>query len=116
MNIEIPESLVRPCAWIATNGGPACEPWLLYEKADVDALPAGCVADPVFSAHAMCEIDALASYWRDLARRLYVELHHCDQQMTSGRRPKWKTGAKVREALNEAKQSLNDDNFRIRGQ
>ena len=43
--------------------------------------------------------------WRELARRLYIELFHCDQQMTSGRR-KWKQGSTVRDALADAKAAL----------
>jgi hypothetical protein len=44
--------------------------------------------------------------WRELCRRLYVELFHCDQQMTSGPRPKWQQGKSVRDALADAKAAL----------
>lgn len=44
--------------------------------------------------------------WRELCRRLYVELFHCDQQMTSGKRPKWKQGETVRGVLADAKAAL----------
>ena len=44
--------------------------------------------------------------WRELTRRLYVELFYCDQQMTGGRRPKWTQGAEVRDALRDAKAAL----------
>lgn len=44
--------------------------------------------------------------WRELCRRLYVELHWCNQQMTGGLRPKWKIGQSVREALDDAKAAL----------
>lgn len=43
--------------------------------------------------------------WRELCRRLYVELFYCDQQMTSSR-AKWKTGATVRAVLDDAKAAL----------
>jgi hypothetical protein len=44
--------------------------------------------------------------WRELCRRLYVELFYCDQQMTSGKRPKWKQGETVRDVLADAKAAL----------
>lgn len=44
--------------------------------------------------------------WRDLTRRLYVELFYCDQQMTGGPRPKWTQGAEVRDVLRDAKAAL----------
>ncbi len=48
--------------------------------------------------------------WRELARRLYVELFHCDQQMCSTRDedgdPTWATGATVRDVLRDAKAAL----------
>lgn len=47
-----------------------------------------------------------AAQWRGLCRRLYVELFHCDQQMTSGKRPKWKTGSKVKQVLDDASAAL----------
>ena len=46
-----------------------------------------------------------ASEWRELARRLYVELYHCNRQMTSERR-KWQEGASVRDVLRDAKFEL----------
>jgi hypothetical protein len=48
--------------------------------------------------------------WRELCRRLYVELFHCDQQMMSARKngkPMWTQGADVRDALRDAKAALN---------
>ena len=44
--------------------------------------------------------------WRELCRRLYVELFHCDKQMTSGNRPKWQQGKTVRDVLADAKAAL----------
>lgn len=44
--------------------------------------------------------------WRELCRRLYVELFHCNQQMTSGERPKWQQGKTVRDVLADAKAAL----------
>ena len=44
--------------------------------------------------------------WRELCRRLYVELFHCDKQMTSGKRPKWQQGKTVRDVLADAKAAL----------
>ena len=41
---------VKPVAWIVTNGGESCEPWLEYEQSEVDALPAVCIAEPLYSA------------------------------------------------------------------
>lgn len=63
------------------------------------------------------KIDSLAKQgqgepvvWRELCRRLYVELFYCDQQMTSTKdedgEPMWQTGSTVRDVLNEAKQAL----------
>lgn len=46
-----------------------------------------------------------ANEWRELARRLYVELYYCNQQMTSERR-KWQEGASVRDVLRDAKFEL----------
>ncbi len=48
--------------------------------------------------------------WRELCRKLYIELFHCDQQMTSTMDdegdPMWVQGATVREALENAKTAL----------
>lgn len=47
--------------------------------------------------------------WRELCRRLYVELFHCDQQMRSVRKygkPLFTQGSTVRDALSEAKSAL----------
>lgn len=49
---------VRPVAWIVTNGGESCEPWLEYEQSEVDALPAVCIADPLYSAATVAELRA----------------------------------------------------------
>ena len=48
--------------------------------------------------------------WRELCRRLYVELFHCDQQMMATRDeegdPMWQQGATVRDVLADAKAAL----------
>lgn len=48
--------------------------------------------------------------WRELARRLYVELFHCDQQMRSTRdedgEPHWTQSTVVRDVLRDAKSAL----------
>ncbi|HVM91355.1 MAG TPA: hypothetical protein VMT67_01015 [Terriglobales bacterium] len=48
--------------------------------------------------------------WRELSRRLYVELFHCDQQMCStfdeDGEPYWFQGATVRDVLADAKAAL----------
>jgi hypothetical protein len=46
--------------------------------------------------------------WRELCRRLYVELFHCNAQMTYGSRPKWKAGKEVLDVLADAKTALDD--------
>lgn len=47
---------VAPCAWIVSNGSQCCEPWVVFEKSEVDAMPSACIADPVYSQQT---IDAL---------------------------------------------------------
>ncbi|MBN3832906.1 hypothetical protein [Burkholderia sp. Ac-20344] len=51
-----------------------------------------------------------AATWRELARRLYVELFHCDQQMRSTRdedgEPHWTQSSVVRDVLADAKAAL----------
>ena len=49
---------VMPVAWIVTNGGESCEPWLEYEQSEVDALPAACIAEPLYSAATVAELRA----------------------------------------------------------
>ena len=49
---------VMPVAWIVTNGGESCEPWLEYEESEVDALPAVCIAEPLYSAATVAELRA----------------------------------------------------------
>ena len=48
--------------------------------------------------------------WRELCRRLYVELYHCDQQMMATRdedgEPVWTQGKTVRDVLADAKAAL----------
>ena len=54
---EVDEKVV-PVAWIVTNGGESCEPWLEYEQSEVDALPAVCIAEPLYSAATVAELRA----------------------------------------------------------
>ena len=49
---------VMPVAWIVTNGGESCEPWLEYEQSEMDALPAVCIAEPLYSAATVAELRA----------------------------------------------------------
>ena len=48
--------------------------------------------------------------WRELCRRLYVELFHCDQQMMATKdedgEPMWTQGKTVRDVLADAKEAL----------
>ncbi|MBR8219081.1 hypothetical protein [Burkholderia vietnamiensis] len=56
------------------------------------------------------ETGAEGAAWRELCRRLYVELFHCDQQMRSTRdedgEPHWTQSAVVRDVLADAKAAL----------
>ena len=61
---------VMPVAWIVTNGGESCEPWLEYEQSEVDALPAVCIAEPLYSAATVVELRAKA----DAAERRVAQL------------------------------------------
>jgi hypothetical protein len=74
--------------------------------------------DPGFDAIAWIERARLATEtnapdWRELCRRLYVELFHCDQQMTQSnmarKRPIFKQGLTVRDVLRDAKSALEVD-------
>jgi hypothetical protein len=58
------------------------------------------------AALAQSEQEPLA--WRELCRRLYVELFHCNAQMTYGQRAKWKAGKEVLDVLADAKTALDD--------
>ena len=49
---------VMPVAWVVTNGGESCEPWLEYEQSEVDALPSVCIAEPLYSAATVAELRA----------------------------------------------------------
>ena len=68
---------VRPVAWIVTNGGESCEPWLEYEQSEVDALPAVCIAEPLYSAATVAELRAeverLSGLLEEGGRRLIDE-------------------------------------------
>jgi len=56
------------------------------------------------------EVVGAVPNWRELSRRLYVELFHCDQQMCStfdeDGEPYWFQGATVRDVLADAKAAL----------
>lgn len=54
---EVDEKVI-PVAWIVTNGGETCEPWLEYEQSEVDALPSVCIAEPLYSAATVAELRA----------------------------------------------------------
>ena len=56
---------VMPVAWVVTNGGESCEPWLEYEQSEVDALPAVCIAEPLYSAATVAELRAEVERLRD---------------------------------------------------
>jgi hypothetical protein len=45
-------------AWLVTNGGESCEPWLVWELSEVKALPSSCIADPLYSATTVAELRA----------------------------------------------------------
>ena len=66
---------VRPVAWIVTNGGESCEPWLEYEQSEVDALPAVCIAEPLYSAATVAELRADRDSWRDQAEERIRNWH-----------------------------------------
>lgn len=51
MNNE--SAAVKAVAWLVTNGGETCEPWLVYERNEVEALPASCIADPLYPQSAL---------------------------------------------------------------
>lgn len=61
---------VMPVAWIVTNGGESCEPWLEYEQSEVDALPAVCIAEPLYSAATVTELRAEVDGLRE-ANQIY---------------------------------------------
>ena len=67
----------RPVAWIVTNGGESCEPWLEYEQSEVDALPAVCITEPLYSAATVAELRAeverLSGLLEEGGRRLIDE-------------------------------------------
>lgn len=91
---------VMPVAWIVTNGGESCEPWLEYEQSEVDALPAVCIAEPLYSAATVAELRAEVERWKsryddamqaradeqkraDAAERRVRELRHALVEVTA---------------------------------
>ena len=61
---------VKPVAWIVTNGGESCEPWLEYEQSEVDALPAVCIAEPLYSAAEVERLEARIAELTDMCRTM----------------------------------------------
>lgn len=58
-------------AWLVTNGGLSCEPWLVWELSEVKALPSSCIAEPLYSATTVAELRAL------IARAIpFLDDHH----------------------------------------
>lgn len=57
---------VAPCAWIVSNGGQCCEPWVVFEKSEVDAMPSACIADPVYSQQTIDALQGEVSRLREL--------------------------------------------------
>lgn len=53
-------------AWLVTNGGESCEPWLVWELSEVKALPSSCIADPLYSATTVAELRDNAAKWKSL--------------------------------------------------
>lgn len=59
-------------------------------------------------------IESEVKPWRDLCRRLYIELIHCDKQLTNtlddDGEPLWQQGATVRDVLADASAALSAAN------
>lgn len=68
------------------------------------------VADRITALAAFAPVAPTPPDWRELCRRLYVELFHCDKQMTCSLNedgePIWRTGPEVRDVLSDAKAAL----------
>lgn len=66
--------------------------------------------DALLSRAPRTDVAGAVPDWRELSRRLYVELFHCDQQMRSTRdengEPHWTQSAVVRDVLADAKAAL----------
>lgn len=78
-----PESAaVEAVAWLVTNGGETCEPWLVYERNEVEALPASCIADPLYPQSAL---DALRGEVERLRRELTLANGWSDDPKLSAR-------------------------------
>lgn len=78
------------CEWVQDDVAPKL-------RAALDAIAAQAQAEPTPD-------------WRELCRRLYVELCHCDQQMTGTSNdegePVWETGKSVSDVLKDAATAL----------
>lgn len=74
------------------------------------AMSAAMRVDSLTAALQAPALDAGVVQWRELCRRLYVELFHCDQQMSQTnnvrKRPIFKQGVTVRDVLRDAKAAL----------
>ena len=75
---------VMPVAWAVTNGGESCEPWLEYEQSEVDALPAVCIAEPLYSAATVAELRAEVA-----SSKLQGELAALEQFLRMASEPDW---------------------------
>lgn len=63
MNNE--SAAVEAVAWLVTNGGETCEPWLVYERNEVEALPASCIADPLYPQSALDALRGEVAYYKE---------------------------------------------------
>ncbi|WP_176047870.1 hypothetical protein [Burkholderia sp. BCC1644] len=94
----------KPTAWVRFRSDGGFEgPIMDSDERMCDTRRKSGAWTPLYGSPAMA-VETVE--WRELTRRLYVELFYCDQQMTGGRRPKWTQGAEVRDALRDAKAAL----------
>lgn len=56
---------VAPCAWIVSNGGECCEPWLVYERREAEAMPSACIVVPVYSQQSISALQGEVSRLRE---------------------------------------------------
>ena len=100
---------VTPVAWIVTNGGESCEPWLEYEQSEVDALPAVCIAEPLYSAATVAELRAKA----DAAERRVRELEAALLPLADATFDEFCSSRTEREAPDDAKVSYPEEDCHI---
>lgn len=104
---------VAPCAWIVSNGGQCCEPWVFFEKSEVDAMPSACIADPVYSQQTIDALQGEVSRLRAIADAARIYFHgYCQDEASDevdgNGRGRW-TGCpayQIRDAL-ALKEALN---------